>query len=345
MIEKIFEILKKGKNIKSEDLKNIVIKDNNLLLSRQLSDIINGIISSNSEYILKGDSIKINHNGLNFYITVNVSEKGLIHRLKITPIVPKIRSMNELKNVLSNLSLNYGIFSTGFYDYSYRSNEKFAVSSLVKIVIADVIYKMINDGFLNLFDVYEIRKDDLSYLSAGISISDVGSSITIKELISRLLLASDNTAMDILLKLINEEYKKEFMCYLADEDIRILPTKKIYKKSWGIDLNNQNKKEEYILNNTVWIHGLDYFISLEYVSKCLDYLMHQNWLPWDDINNRQLIFKGGSSTGVLSSIWMKNDCFNSKFAFVINNKEPINVLDNIYIYECINMFLRFNNFL
>lgn len=345
MINNIFNILKNNQKIKSDDIKNIIVKKNNVLLSNQLSDIINGIILSKASFILKDDYIKIKYRNLTFYITIKLSENGLIQRFRIIPVVPKLKRIKELENVFSNFSSDYGILSTGFYNHRYKSNDKFAVSSLIKLVVACAIYKMINDGLLDLLDIYTIRKEDLSYLSVGLSTNDIGRKITIKELISRLLLASDNTAMDILLKLINNKYLKSFMYFLTHENVNILPTKYIYEKSWGVNLNNQDQKKEKIINNSVWHYGLDYFISLKHISKCLDYLMVQEWLPWDNINDRSLIYKGGSSTGVLSSIWLKNDSFNSRFLFVINSKKSINILEEIYIYECINIFLKSNNFL
>ncbi|TPR12309.1 serine hydrolase [Apilactobacillus timberlakei] len=336
MINNIFKTLVNNKKISVNYIKHIVVKKANNLLAYQLTDIINALIDSNCDFILNYDYITIIYKKMTFYLTIKLTDDGLIKRIKINPIIPKLSSIYDLKNIFSNLFLEYGILSTGILNYDYKSQSKFAIASLIKLKVACSIYKMLNDEILKLNDIYIIKKEDLSCLSSGLSIDNVNKKITIKELISRLLLASDNTAMDILLKIIcKKNFEKNF----------IVPTKIMYKKSWGVNFFNQNKKMEYVMTHSVWNKGLDYFLSLNQISSLLDYLSKQTWLPWDNVNCRKLIYKGGSSTGILSSAWLRNDQFNSKFLFVINSKRNINILEEIYIYECVNSILKDNKFL
>ncbi|HEC2232298.1 TPA: hypothetical protein R1967_002591, partial [Staphylococcus delphini] len=121
-------------------------------------------------------------------------------------------------------------------------------------------------------------------------------------------------------------------------------TKKIYTEAWCTESNSEQQWRNSAMKKVVWTEGLDYFIDLDYVRYSMNYLLNNSWIPWDDIQNNNVIYKGGSAPGVLSCIWSTRNLGKEdflQFLFVINKRAPFSLLEELYIFGCANKLLDF----
>ncbi len=166
------------------------------------------------------DTFKLRSNSIHATLISQITDEGKLDRLQVKPEVPYIQSLSDLISALEKLHASAGIamMSEKSNKTIVHSNTPLAVASLVKVVVASVIIRQIERGQLELNQTHIISASDISVLSAGLSVKNIGTVVTVKELLLLMLVFSDNSAMDILITLsIYFSNRKSYNCHEVRE--------------------------------------------------------------------------------------------------------------------------------
>lgn len=336
-------------NLSDESLKSIVESKHGTIEIQKLRNLIEALRANKIKVFYTKDSneIKLRTGNIDGCLKIISGSTGKLDKLIIKPYVPEIESIDSL---IDSLSLLGGLVdASGIYDgicIDENSGKKpMAVASLVKIIISAALCNEIRKENISLACKYTIQEEDISYLSTGLTLKDIGKEVSVKELLSLMLLASDNSAMDIVIKLIGISKIEKYVANFNQENkYHFSPefklTKKLYGKAWDIkDLDHYNPKE--YVDSVKWNLGFDYFIPLDLINKISLDLNKFEWLPWDELPTAKVtIYKGGSAPGVLSAMWCTRESeTDSILSFAINRTEPYTILEELYAYECARKIL------
>jgi len=88
--------------------------------------------------------------------------------------------------------------------YLYHGNEHFPMQSVFKLPLAVVVLQLVDSGNLSLAQKLSIKREDLSVLYSPLAERFSGSeeTFTVSDLIEKVVQESDNTACDVLLRLV-----------------------------------------------------------------------------------------------------------------------------------------------
>lgn len=320
-MNKILNIIEKyifGNDI--ENVKDIILYSN----TNKINDIVytmKMLYLSNIDYIdYDNCHIVLVKNNMKINMKINIENKK-INSIIFEPQI-KILSVNMVIDFLNKTFSNYSFL----YEYNdnkieYNVNKRMAVASLVKIIVLNKILTLINNNKVNLKDEYLFCKEDLSLFSKGLSNSDTGKKIKVSELIKSMIILSDNSAMDILLKYINKF-----------ETLDIVPTKSLYSEAWP-----PNKINKYSnLLDVKWIYGYDYYYTLNDIYLNFKNIINKTNNPWGSLG-LNIQYKGGEAPGVLSGIWNYN---KKTIGLIINEEKYISFFEKIYIFDIINQLIK-----
>ncbi|MBI5974389.1 serine hydrolase [Staphylococcus canis] len=333
----IFEILTDSK-VDHNRLKRIISSQKSQIEFKQLINIITMMKTGEVifEFSKKDNQIIIRDGNIEGHLDIYVDENGLLDKMLIFPHTEPIYNIKSFEQSLKCIDVDYSIlFLHNNLIFEKDSKKSMAVSSMIKVILADLIYRKIKEGDIYLTTEVYIYEEDLSVLSSGITKDDVGKKLTLKDLLFNMLIISDNTAMDILIRLLLEMKEN-------GDTIGIIPTKEIYGNAWCYDNQHEKVWRLRALSDVAWHKGLDYFLSLESINSSLDYILKQDWLPWDELDiDNNIIYKGGSAPGVLSCAWANRD-FKQKFRFLfsINRTTSFSMIEELYIFDCANKFIQ-----
>lgn len=283
-------------------------------------------------------------------VVVPDNSENYIDKLIIKPITPAINSVEDFNRAVDEIDGVDIVSSATSNEISLTNlNDKriMAIASLVKMIVASEVYWLLDLGKINLNTSIKIHDEDISLLSVGLNEKNIGQFITVKELLSRMLLASDNTAMDVLVHLLND-YGQEYILKQLDLNVsEVLETKKVYSSAWNINRQNQYEKMGNFNRKIVWTNNGDYYSTMSNLRRATYFLKKQSWNPWKDLPDGNLIYKGGSAPGVLSAVWTNTDSQNNDalFIFIANKQSEITFVESTYIYACADKVLRLLNIL
>lgn len=343
LTETILELITNKNCLSNDKLSNIVEDSCNVTEIHKLRDLIETLQSKSIEvrYTEKADEIQLRTNEIKGCLKVISGRSGKLDKLIIKPFVPEIDSIESLINTLSILGGDVdSCVSYEYIDTNFSAGKKsIAVSSLFKIVVSAALCDEIRKGHFKLSTRYRIQENDISFLSAGLRYKDIGQEVSIKDLLSLMLLASDNSAMDIVIKLIGITKLENYINRFSREHnsnflAKIELSKILYGEAWNIKEVTQYEPKNY-MNLVRWNLGFDYFFPLDLINQFSLELSNFEWLPWDDLGKEPIIiYKGGSAPGVLSALWCtRHQSKNKVLSFAINRDEPYNILEELFAYE------------
>ena len=338
---KIYCLLCNNDKVEEEQIKELLDEDN-FHFARNFAILLNSLKDKRVAYTLENDNILFDYKYFHGEVAVMLTETGKLRRIMMIPHISEHATPEVLEKMLSDLSNDYSILiDSDEGKYSVRADRKYAVSSLIKIAVASAVADRLKNGEIDEYDRTTIRENDISYLSTGLSAKDAGRRITVRELLSYMLIASDNTAMDILIRKTGEKNIDDFLSSHGSKDISIPLSKELYEKTW-CSIKDEEMQRKRAMSDIEWKNGMDYFASLNDIYKISDTLRESRWLPWDELkDNEELIYKGGNAPGILSSFWTnrhktdKNRCL----AFTVNSSETIPMAAEICINECARRIL------
>lgn len=114
----------------------------------------------------------------------------------------------EFNEKTKDLSGIYGLYvislSNGFF-YGVNDGEVFQAASLIKLPVMAAMYKEAENGNLNLDDKYTLKKSDKVAGSGSLYGKPAGYQVTYRNLVELMGKQSDNTAFNIIRKLLGDE--------------------------------------------------------------------------------------------------------------------------------------------
>lgn len=352
----LLDILKaKNKVIEKEKILKIVSKNKSEQNINQLRQLLYALKLGEIQFDLDfyEDKIRMTDTLVTGYIDIYIDDDGYLDKFFIIPETSKISDIDSFEIAIKKLNAKYDIaflFKDKREERKSNSINNLAVASMAKIIIAGCIYKEIDDNNIDFETRIKIKNKNISVLSAGISKTDVGREINIKELLKNMLILSDNSAMDIFIDFLGKDkinkYLKTITCEEYHDELinSIELTKVIYGQAWCFDNQSEEIWRYRALTQVAWTKGLDYFIPLEIIGSTMQYILEHEWVPWDDLEiENDLIYKGGSAPGILSCIWSLRNSHkksNLQFLFAINREKVFTLLEELYIFECANKLLQ-----
>lgn len=94
-----------------------------------------------------------------------------------------------------------------------NETELFAAQSIIKVPIMAAVFAAYEDKKLNLNDLKKLRKEDIVGGTGVLKHMSVGLEITVFDLVTLMIIQSDNTATNILIELVGFEKIKSMMEY------------------------------------------------------------------------------------------------------------------------------------
>ncbi|MBA8760063.1 serine hydrolase [Staphylococcus coagulans] len=353
--QKLMDLLNSKHRVMSKSqIEHIISKNKSEENAKQLQVLIQALRIGETyfEWDESMQTITLVGQSVSGYLDMYFDDEGLLDKFYILPNMPTVSDFTAFEQAVRCLGVDYEIqFIQNDEKLVTQSNKNniLAIASMVKIIVAACVYREINEERLSFQTEIEVKREDISVLSSGISEDNIGQTFTIRELLKLMLIFSDNTAMDILLKYLGTQRLKSFLFYISEfsddiSDIAVIPlTKYLYGKAWCPDETSEDTWRYLAMTQVAWTKGLDYFIQLDCIRFCMNDLLNQKWLPWDDLpNESKLIYKGGSAPGVLSCLWSsrtKESKEFMQFVFTLNRKTPFSLLEEIYIFGCANQLL------
>ena len=95
--------------------------------------------------------------------------------------------------------------------WTYNEQEQFPAASIIKLPIMVAAFQAAEDKIIRLSDTYQLLQDDLVGGSGVLQHMTPGTNMTINDLITLMIIQSDNTATNILIDLLNINYIQETM--------------------------------------------------------------------------------------------------------------------------------------
>lgn len=344
LLEHLLTILRSEQKVELSYVNDILSDNLNQKSKRQFVDLINCLRDQSIRKVINphDNIIYLYVNNIKALLLINTDECSKLTRLEIVPMVNNSEDSKSLYDCLLDLDAKtYLCFHET--DEEVRTNsvgEEFAIASLIKVFVGVIILEAVKTGVITLEDTYQISQYDLSYLSSGITEKNIGQDISIQELLSYLFLASDNTAMDILLTVISDKKFVELGEKISHEfKIRIVPTKEILRRAWCKPNLSEEVWRENAVRDVKWLEGLDYFINPKLLNIFIEKLMSYKWTPYTELSS--IIYKGGNAPGVLSGFW--GNKYTGKFVyFILNRDRAFNIIEEMYCYKCVFNFLERN---
>lgn len=344
LLEHLLTILHSEQKVELSYVNDILSDNLNQKSKRQFVDLINCLRDQSIRKVInpQDNIIYLFFNNIKALLLINTDECSKLTRLEILPMVNNSEDSKSLYDCLLDLDAKtYLCFHDT--DEEVRTNsvgEEFAIASLIKVFVGVIILEAVKTGVITLEDTYQISQYDLSYLSSGITENNIGQDISIQELLSYLFLASDNTAMDILLTVISDKKFVELGEKISHEfKIRIVPTKEILRRAWCKPNLSEEVWRENAVRDVKWLEGLDYFINPKLLNIFIEKLMSYKWTPYTELSS--IIYKGGNAPGVLSGFW--GNKYTGKFVyFILNRDRAFNIIEEMYCYKCVFNFLERN---
>lgn len=306
LLEHSLTILRSEQKVELSYVNDILSDNLNQKSKRQFVDLINCLRDQSIRKVINphDNIIYLYVNNIKALLLINTDECSKLTRLEILPMVNNSEDSKSLYDCLLDLD--------------------------AKTYLC----------FHEIDEEVQISQYDLSYLSSGITEKNIGQDISIQELLSYLFLASDNTAMDILLTVISDKKFVELGEKISHEfKIRIVPTKEILRRAWCKPNLSEEVWRENAVRDVKWLEGLDYFINPKLLNIFIEKLMSYKWTPYTELSS--IIYKGGNAPGVLSGFW--GNKYTGKFVyFILNRDRAFNIIEEMYCYKCVFNFLERN---
>jgi beta-lactamase class A len=100
--------------------------------------------------------------------------------------------------------------STG-EDFSYRGDERWYIASGVKVPVALEVLHQVSEGKLSLNDKIELHDDDRMDSAGPTNSHPAGTRLTVRYLLDQMLIYSDNTASDLLIRAVGLKAVNDFL--------------------------------------------------------------------------------------------------------------------------------------
>ncbi len=128
------------------------------------------------------------------------------------------RIEKRLKELPGNISFYYHNLITGEH-FQYRAEEKLMAASVIKLYIMAAAFQQIAEGKLNPDQLISTRREDFVPSCGAVAYLHEGLEVTVRDLITLMIIFSDNTATNILIDLMGEDQINERIRSLGFRDV------------------------------------------------------------------------------------------------------------------------------
>jgi beta-lactamase class A len=117
------------------------------------------------------------------------------------PPAPLDRLKNNIERITRSVSAKWGIYvkclETG-EEIAINADEQMDTMSVIKIPLMGEAFEQIKAGKFALAEEYTLTKEDMLPGTGILRSLDVGAVVTVRDLITLMIIVSDNTATDVL---------------------------------------------------------------------------------------------------------------------------------------------------
>lgn len=290
------------------------------------------------------------------------SEEGLLRGVRVQTPVPPSTDATRLLNDLEVLDAEARVHISVDWP-RLTSRRQGPVASLVKVFVVLAVLEAVASGRFRLDESVVVLPEDLSPLSAGLGDDHVGRAFELAELCRLAVHQSDNTAADVLLRVVGQDHVSDVMrsCGVDEAASRLRSSRQTLLDAWPgaptgtwdprasslADLNDAMR--DFFLTTPVHETGHDYFCRLDSVEQALARVAEHPWSPWSAGSlappsavapARGVLFKGGQGPGVLSAIWLQPKEHGAAcLAFAISSPTPFGAIEELYAFSCAHQAL------
>ncbi|MGI5825914.1 MAG: serine hydrolase [Patescibacteria group bacterium] len=181
-----------------------------------------------------------------------------------TPVPSMVRERNEVEEMLKPLRGLYGIYyldlSTG-NSFAINGDRIFTAASLIKLPVMLTLYKEADAGRIDLDTVYKLRGVDKRGGAGSLQYKPDGYSITYRQMAQLMGSQSDNTAFNVISKLLGETKIQNTIDLLgmkntsfANNDTTPEDINLFFQKLYNGKVVTEKSKEEILdfLTDTIW---------------------------------------------------------------------------------------------
>ena len=281
--------------------------------------------------------------GIPAKVFLTSTDSGALGGLRVLVDPPSIRTAEHLRGELRRLDPEASVLVARTGEDSDDGRTK-AVASLVKIFVLLAVLEAADAGLLELEHQHIVRAQDITPLSAGLTSRHVGARLTIADLCRLMILRSDNSASDILLRAVGRDAVARVMerCGVAPDANRPLRSmRETIDAAWGPDAaaGADEHLRRAAISRPVHRRGLDFYAPLRAVAEALGRLARAEWTPWSEAA-APVLYKGGSAPGVLAAAWHAPAGEHpASLLFAVNADAPLGALEELYAFSCAEALL------
>ncbi|HMD08226.1 MAG TPA: serine hydrolase [Candidatus Acidoferrum sp.] len=140
----------------------------------------------------------------------------------------KHKGLDRLQSRVAELALSFpgtiGIYARNIEtgaEVSYKADDRFPMASVYKIPIMVQVFREVDAGRLNLTDRIELTEADKRLGSGLFMYMTPGLKPTLHDLLTMMIVVSDNTATDRLLGIVGPKNVNAMLATLAIKDVRV----------------------------------------------------------------------------------------------------------------------------
>lgn len=282
----------------------------------------------------------VSRSGIAADVFITTTASGALSGMRVRVDPPPIADADALREALWRLDPDASVVVRSPTTASDDGRVK-AVASLAKIFILLATLEAVACGHLGLEDQHEIQAGDISPLSAGLDLRHVGVPVTIADLCRLMILRSDNSAGDILLRAVGPGAVARTMELCGVDPTLNRPLRSMRETvaaAWGAGPAEVLRRAAAV--TPVHHRGLDYYARLDSVAEAFNRLSRFAWTPWSDVPAPPF-YKGGAAPGVLAAAWvLPTGADHRAVLLAVNSDVPLGAVEELYAFACAESLLE-----
>lgn len=218
-----------------------------------------------------------------------------------------------------------------------------AVSSLVKIFVLLALVTEQRRGRLTWSDRLPVQEPDVHPRSAGLGRQHIGQSVPVADLTRLMMLRSDNTATDLLLRSIGDQALVDAQLAAGVPGGLARPLMAT-SATWAHEDQAHPVEDPGQVELPVRHAHHDYHYPLRTLVSAADLIgttADEVW-PGGDALGGQLRYKGGSAAGVLAGLWhlRRPGAVPAALAMSVNATRHLGVIEEVHLLTCADQVLQ-----
>jgi beta-lactamase class A/uncharacterized membrane protein len=121
------------------------------------------------------------------------------------PVAPRQRMQSAVERITRSVNATWGIYAKCLErdeEIAFDADRQMDTMSVIKIPLMIEVFQQVKDGRLDLDTRYTVTKNDLLPGTGVLRSLDPGASLTVRDLVTLMIIVSDNTATDVLYRMV-----------------------------------------------------------------------------------------------------------------------------------------------